>query len=545
MIFPKRHHCILVLVFLVSCSGQKKAEEGQTVFRYNEAGGITSLDPAYSRNLANIWACNMLYNGLVEADDSLRIRPAITRSWEISGDGKTYTFHLRQDVFFHDHPLFPEGQGRKVIALDFVQSFSRIIDPQTASPGAWVFAQVQMPVDSAFRAPDDSTLVIRLKEAFPPFLGILSMKYCSVIPWEIAEKAGKDFRSQPCGTGPFRFQYWKEGVKLVFRKNDKYFEYDKAGQRLPYLDAVSVTFLMDKQAAFLEFVKGNLDFLSGLDPSYKDEILTPGGQLNPKYNKHCYLLKTPYLNTEYLGFLLDTTHDAGKSAFIDNVKFRKAVNYGFDRKRMIRYLRNNVGKPGIYGIVPPGLPSFDPVAMKGYGYRPDSVRKLLREAGLEGKNPEITLSTTSDYLDLCRFIQHQLGEFGIKTEISVNPPATNAQLVANSKVQFFRASWIADYPDAENYLSLFYSHNFSPSGPNYTHFSDPLFDRFYETARKTVDPEPRYKLYQDMNRIIMEDAPVVVLYYDEVLRFIHNDFTGIGANPINLLDLRRARKITN
>ncbi|MBU2650628.1 MAG: ABC transporter substrate-binding protein [Bacteroidetes bacterium] len=545
MIFAKRYHVIILILFLISCSGPKETEDKKTVFRYNEAGGITSLDPAYSRNLANIWACNMLYNGLVEADDSLRIRPAIARSWDISDDGKTYTFHLRQDVFFHDHPMFPEGQGRKVRAGDFVRSFSRIIDPQTASPGAWVFAQVKMPADSAFRAPDDSTFVIRLNEAFPPFLGILSMKYCSVIPWDIVEKAGKDFRSQPCGTGPFRFQYWKEGVKLVFRKNDLYFEYDTTGERLPYLDAVSVTFLMDKQAAFLEFVKGNLDFLSGLDPSYKDEILTPGGQLNPKYNKHCYLLKTPYLNNEYLGFLLDTTHDAGKSAFIKNVKFRKAINYGFDRKRMIRYLRNNIGTPGIYGIVPPGLPSFDTGAMKGYDYRPDSVRKLLREAGMEGKNPEITLSTTSDYLDLCRFIQHQLGEFGIITEISVNPPATNAQLVANSKVQFFRASWIADYPDAENYLSLFYSRNFSPSGPNYTHFTDPLFDRLYETARNTVDPELRYELYQTMNRIMMEKAPVVVLYYDEVLRFIHNDFIGIGANPINLLDLRRARKITD
>ncbi len=531
-----------IIVALLACNRSEKGSHDLTVFRYNEAAGITSLDPAYSRNLSNIWACNQLFNGLVELDDSLMIKPSIAKSWEISEDGTSYHFHLRNDVYFHDHTSFSDGKGRKVKASDFQYSFRRIADPATASPGSWVFSSVVDPLGEGFHAPDDSTFTIKLKKPFPPFLGILTMKYCSVVPFEIVDALGKDFRMAPSGTGPFQFKYWKEGVKLVFRKNPVYFERDLEGEPLPYLDAVSITFLMDKQSAFLEFVKGNLDFISGMDPSYKDELLTPDGQLNPKYRSRFYLIKEPYLNTEYLGFLLDEKKTSENNPLLD-LRIRKAINYGFDRKHMIRYLKNNIGTPGLYGMIPPGLPSFQKNMMFGYDYQPDSTRKLLADAGYpygEGL-PDIHLATTSDYLDLCRFIQHQLGELGINIRISVNPPATNAQLVGTSRLDFFRASWIADYPDAENYLSLFYGKNFSPAGPNYTHFSNSEFDALYLKAQRTFINEDRYELYRKMNNLTMREAPVVILYYDEVLRFISRKFTGLGSNPINLLDLREVK----
>ena len=132
------------------------------------------------------------------------------------------------------------------------------------------------------------------------------MQYCSVVPHEAVEAYGKDFRKHPVGTGPFMFKTWKEGLKLVMVKNPQYFEFEQ-GERLPYLDAVSISFIIDKQSVFMEFVKGNLDFMSGLDASYKDELLTTDGQLNPVYRKKIYMLSMPYLNTEYLGFLMEDT----------------------------------------------------------------------------------------------------------------------------------------------------------------------------------------------------------------------------------------------
>jgi len=254
----------IVLLLLVSCSRGFSPVDESNVFRYNEAANISSLDPAFARDQATIWATHQLFNGLVQLNDQLELLPCIAHSWKIADDGMFYRFFLRQDVRFHDDPCFPEGEGRLVTASDFVNSFNRIKDLSTASAGAWVFNYTAN--HQPFLAPNDSTLVIRMARPFPPFPGLLSMPYCSVIPWEAIDHYGSDFREHPIGTGPFRFGYWKEGVKLVLTRNPLYFERE-GGIQLPLLDAVSITFLADKQAAFLQFVQGKLDFMSGIDPS--------------------------------------------------------------------------------------------------------------------------------------------------------------------------------------------------------------------------------------------------------------------------------------
>ncbi len=513
------------------------------VFRYNESAGITSLDPAFSKDQSNIWVCNQLYNGLVQLDEQLKVQPCIASHWSISADGKTYTFIIRNDIYFHKSSIFKDST-RKVVANDFVYSFNRIVDEKIASPGAWIFNYVKKENGKyAFIACNDSIFEIKLNQSFPPFLGLLSMQYCSVIPHEAIDFYGKDFRKNPIGTGAFQLKLWKEGVKLVLLKNTNYFEFEDT-TRLPYLDAIAITFIIDKQSVFLEFIKGNIDFMSGIDASYKDELLTVNGQLNPKYKNKFQLISQPYLNTEYLAFLMDTTHTELNNNPVKYKAVRQAINYGFDRVKMMRYLRNNIGTPALYGFIPKGLPSFDTVKVKGYDYQPDKSRKLLADAGFpngEGLG-DITLSTTASYLDLCKYIQNQLTEIGLKIKIDVNPPATLREMIAKSKIPFFRGSWIADYPDAENYLSLFYSPNFCPVGPNYTHFSNKNFDLIYNKAQNEVNDSIRYNYYNQMDQIIMNEAPVVVLYYDQVLRFIQNNIQGLGSNPMNLLTLKKVKK---
>lgn len=536
---------ILSISILFGCKDDADQHDSRQVFRYNQASGITSLDPAFARDQANIWAVHQMFNGLVQLDSALRIRPSIANSWHISEDGRIYTFFLRDDVYFHPHPEFASKEQRLVTASDFVYSFNRLADAKIASPGSWVFNNVKREDGRPmFKAIDDTTFQIELKQAFPPFLGILSMKYCSVIPKTIVDHYKDEFRKNPVGTGPFRFKLWEENIKLVMRKNDEYFEVDERGQPLPYLDAVSVSFIIDKQSAFLEFVKGNLDFLSGLDASYKDELLTRNGNLNPKYRDKIRLITQPYLNTEYLGILVDDSLETVKNSPLRLKKVRQAINYGFDRKKMMRYLRNNIGTPALSGFIPEGLPAHDSSVVQGYHYDPEKARQLLKEAGFpDGKGmPGITLSTTSSYLDLTKFIQHQLQELGMEVEMNNTPPATLREMVAQSRLNFFRASWIADYPDAENYLSLFYSKNFCPDGPNYTHFANAEFDRLYEKAQHTTNDSLRIALYQQMDNLVMEDAPIVVLYYDQVLRFTWRNVKGLGSNPLNLLTLKHVRK---
>ncbi len=540
----KRFFILFLVLILFGCGVRHHNNEDKTVFRYNEAAGISSLDPTFAKDQSNIWACNQLFNGLVQFNDEMKIIPCIAKSWEIFDNGKLYTFYLRKDIFFHDNIVFENGIGRKVNAFDFEYSFKRVVDSKLASPGSWVFNYVEKNNGNyAFTALNDSVFQIRLKQVFPPFLGILAMQYCSVVPEEAINFYGKDFRRNPVGTGPFVFKMWMEGIKLVYLKNEKYFEFD-GDKRLPYLDAVAISFLIDKQSAFLEFVLGNLDFMSGIDARYKDELLTRNGKLNPKYNDKFKLITQPYLNTEYLGILVDNSIEKAKDSPLSLKLVRQAINYGFDRKKMMKYLRNNIGMPGNYGIIPKGLPAFDSSIIKGYSYNPDKARQLLTKAGFStGEEiPSITLSTTAEYLDLCEFIQHQLNEIGFDINIDVNPPGALKEMKAQAKLNFFRSSWIADYPDAENYLSLFYSKNFCPKGPNYTHFSNPEFDYLYEKSQNEINDSIRISLYKKMDNLIMEEAPVVVLFYDQVLRFVQKDVKGLGSNPINLVDLRYVRK---
>lgn len=522
----------LTAIVMLLCGCSHHRHEDKMIFHYNESAGIATLDPAFAKDQSIIWPCRQLYNGLIQLDTMLEVRPAIAKHWDISADGLVYTFRLRDDVIFH------EPASRTVTAYDFEYSFNRIIDPSVASPGAWIFSSVE-----GFKAQDDSTFIIKLKEPFAPFLSMLGMVYCSVVPREVVEQYGKDFRKHPCGTGPFQFQYWKEGVKLVLRKNPNYFEFDTLNQsdikRLPYLDAVAVTFIVDRQTVFLEFVKGNLDFMNSLDASYKDEILNPDGSLKEKYADRIDMVSTPYLNTEYLGFNMEGEILGAKG---DKVRLvRQAINCGFDRRKMMHYLRNNIGRPGTGGFVPVGLPGFDSVAGYGYEYDPERARLLLAEAGYPGGKglPKLKLSTTSNYLDLCKYIQQQLGLIGFDIQVDVNPPAALREQIAQGKVDWFRGSWIADYPDAENYLSLFFSPNRAPAGPDYTRFSSKEFDRMYSKARKETDPARRIDLYRAMDSLVMEQAPVVVLYYDQILHFTHRRVHGLRSDAMNTLDLRR------
>ncbi|MDB5119457.1 MAG: ABC-type dipeptide transport system, periplasmic component [Sphingobacteriales bacterium] len=531
---------VLTTIFFACNNSSKKSDK--KVFNLNLDQGLTTLDPAFARNQYALWMINQLFNGLVQVDESLQIQPGIAKRWEISQGGKIYTFHLRNDVYFHDDPLFKNGKGRKVVASDFVYSFNRILDPKVASSGAWIFND-KVNTHHGFTAPNDSTFIVSLKRPFTPFLSMITAQYCSVIPHEISEHYGKDFRSHPIGTGPFKFKYWKEGEILVLLKNEKYWEFEN-GHRLPYLDAVKATFIPDKQTAFMDFIKKNLDFFNSIDGSYRDDILTKSGKITSKYRNKFKLITGPYLNTEYLGILVDSNMAIVKSSPLKYKKVRQAINYAIDRKKMVKYLRNGIGTPGHAGFIPKGMPGFDMTEVKGYEYNPAKARQLLAEAGFpNGKNlPEITLQTITSYKDLIEFVQGELNIAGIKCQVETNQGSSLRELIAKNGVNFFRGSWIADYPDAENYLSVFYSKNYVPVGPNYTSFNNKEFDKLYEAVFFETDNEKRFKMYRKMDQLVLEEAPMVILFYDQLINLYQNNITGISTNAQNLLTLKMVKK---
>ena len=399
------------LMMLSSCNScNKKAPETRKFFRYNQVSGIASLDPAFAKDQAGNWACNQLYNSLVQLDNQLNIKPCIASSWYISSDGLIYTFHLRTDVKFHDNACFENGKGRMVNAQDVVYSFSRIIEPKTASPGAWIFNK-DVDTVAPFTAINDSTFQLKLQRPFRPMMGILSMQYCSIIPEEAVKKYGAEFRAHPVGTGPFMFKNWKEGTALILVKNPDYFE-KEGTQNLPYIDGIKVTFIDNKKTEYLSFKQKQLDFISGIDGSFIDEVLDEKGSLKTDLAEKFNLQKTPYLNTEYLGFLMKAGDE--KRNPLLNKKIRQAINYGFDRREMIQYLRKGVGRPAESGFTPYGLPSFDAEQVKGYHYDINKAKQLLKDAGYpNGKSlPEMKFYTNETYKEFALYISKQLEHIG-------------------------------------------------------------------------------------------------------------------------------------
>ncbi len=526
-----------VSLLLLSCGNTRQKSN---VFHYNEQSGIASLDPAFAKAQSVMWADHQLYNTLVEIDDNLNIVPSLATSWDISEDHRIFTFHLRGDVFFHDNDAFPGGKGRKMTAHDVEYSFSRILDPATASSGAWIFND-RVDTVQPFKALNDSTFQLKLLRPFHPILGVMSMQYCSIVPHEVVEKYKKDFRRHPCGTGPFQFVAWEEGQALIMKKNPNYFEKDSTGTRLPYLDGIKVTFLQNKATEFLEFQQHRLDFINDIDPSFKDEVLSKSGELRPDWKGKIVLQKHPYLTTEYFGILMDTSKEVVKKSVLRDIRIRQAINYGFDRRKMMLYIRNSMGTAATSGFVPLGFPSFDSTKVKGYDYNPEKALALLKEAGYpKGQNlPAIPLLTVPIYADIASYVANDLRQIGININVEVVQKSLLLEQTAKSEALFFRGSWIGDYPDAENFLSVFYSKN--PAPPNYTRYNNPGYDKLYEQALSEKNDSIRYIIYRQADQLMIRDAPVVPLWYDMVVRLVQPYVKNLKPNSLNLLELRRVK----
>ena len=550
MIFAKKSsYSVLIIItfllFTIACKDNRNENEDRTVFNYNEMAGISGLDPASANNLEDIWAVNQLYNGLVQLNDSLQVVPCIAKRWDISDNGLTYSFILRKDIYFHDNKCFKNEKGRQVTAKDFVASFNRLYDARVSSAVSLLNSidRTEKTEYKGFLATNDSTFIIYLKEPTSAFLSILTMKYFSVIPAEALDFYGQEFRRNPVGTGPFKFKFWEEGTKLVLLKNDNYFEFDDKN-RLPYLDAVTISFIKDKETAFMELLNGKYDMLSGADAFNINEVLDKNGNLKQVYSEKFVLQKQNYLKTDYLGILVDENIDIVRNSPLKIKAIRQAINYGFDREKMVKFFRNNIGYPATSGYIPHGLPSFNDSIVKGYTYNPDKVRQLLLEAGYpDGKNlPEITLHTTDNYLEQTEFIQAQLAENNIKVNVSVDKPVVLRHAVSSCEYNLFKKSWVGDYADEENFMSSFYSKNFCPVGSNYTHYKNIEFDLLFEKAIHESNRDIKTNLYQQMDQLLIDDAPIIPLYYDQVIRLVRKNITGLQTNAMNLLNLKLVKK---
>lgn len=512
----------LLLSIINACTEEKS---NKLVFKYNQINPITSLDPAFAKSQNNIWACHHIYNTLLRFDDSLRVVNDLAKSYSISDDGLAYTFILNTNVVFHEDPCFGELKQRTLVAEDVVYSLKRLTDPSIQSPGSWLLKDKVK--EGGLKALNDSTVLIKLNQRFAPFLSLLANKYCSIIPHEAVDYYQKDFRKNPVGTGPMKLKKWLENEAMFLTKNEQYF------RETVHVDAVKVSFMTDRKMAYLELLNGNLDLVSGIESSFLHKLLNADGSLQDENKSIINFVKSPFLNTEYIGI---NCHSENANPWLSNKQFRQALNYAVDKSLMLEVLRNNIGKHATEGFIPAGLPPHKEEA-KGYVYSLPKAKALLETINFPAYDQQkgLVINTNADYLDLVTFVAKQWENAGIKVRIEVFESALLREGMRSGKLDLFRASWIADYPDAENFLCLFYGPN--PAPPNYTRFDNANIDLLYNQAVTETDPIKRMNLYREMEAIIIEEAPMVFLFYDQSSLFTSKRVKKIHTNALNLLEI--------
>ena len=542
-----RFAVLLLALYFCGCS---KKESSQKIFRYNEPNGIESLDPITANNYPALHVLINTCEGLVWYDKDAKLQPLLAKSYEISPDGKTYTFHLRNDVFFQNDDCFANKKGRKLIASDFKYCYERVCNPNVKTRGLWVYRDKVVGADeyakdpdkaksiSGFVAVNDSTFQINLTEPFAPFMSILTMPYGYVYPKEAVDFYKENFGFHIVGTGPFKFIKWDIDKELVCEKNANYWAIDEKGTKLPMIDGFTVSFIRSPETEFLDFKDKKLDFQKPTVDVY-GQITDDDGALKP--GNEFDLIKQPYLNTVYLCTMLSAKMEGGKNNLLrDNVKLRKALNYAIDRDKIVKFVLRGKGTPGINGPLPKGMPGFSD-SVKGYKYDKDLAVKLLDEAGYpggKGLSLKLVFHNDESQRELCEAIQSQFRDIGVDLQIEEMLGAAHRSAQNEGKLTFWRANWGADYYDPENYYALFYSKNETPTGPNTSCYKNAKVDSLYELGLRLTDFNERMKAYREIDKIIFEDSPWMIVYYNQFIYLKQKNVEGMYVDGLGIINLK-------
>ena len=466
---------------------------------------------------------------------------------EVAKDKLTYTIKIRAGVRFQDDAAFPDGKGRELEAKDFIFSWLRLADPKTQSSGWWILEGRILGLDkwreemkekpaTDYAAPiegltavDKNTLVIKLAKPYPQLLNVLAMPYTSVVPREAVEKYGQEFINKAVGTGPFRLDEFHPAEIVTYVKNPTYWgtkyptegeagDQEKglmsdSGKTLPLVDRVEVRVMVESQPRWLNFQTGELEMIGVPKDNFKDAV-TPDVRLSKEMeDRGVGLLKVPALDFTYTAFNLDSDV---VPQFRDK-RIRQAISLALasEQQREIELFYFGLAvsaqtpiPPGVAGYMPDFKNSFK--AADGL----EKAKKLLADAGYkDGKGiPEIPYdivsSTTSR--QIAEFQAAALKKIGLTTKIVTNTWPEFQMRIKRRQAHLWGIAWSADYPDAENFLQLFYGPNAQPGGMNGSYYKNAKYDEIFSRARVMPDSPARTKLYEQLAKMVADEVPVVL-----------------------------------
>lgn len=529
-----------------STSRLRAAEDGKPLRTLFTAGGsrVKTLDPAQADDLASRNMIGAVYDTLLQYDYTARpyrlIPSMLAELPRVNETLDVYTFRLRDDLRFADDPCFREDPGaRRITARDFIYSVLRIADARNHSPVYWLFRgkirgldefhrrtavaepgdlSVYEPFPEGFEVIDDLNFRIRLVKPDPRFSYMLAMPNAGVVSRRAVEFYGMDLARHPVGSGPFRLVEWINDYKVEFERNPdfrlEYFkEADTPADRtrpLPLADRLTFYLIKQPMSAWLLFLQGKLD-LNALDKDNLDMVAGGGTTLAPALaERGIRLLRTPEFEVRYVGF------NFADPKLGSNLALRKAISLAYDVQRRVEY--TNFQLIPAQGPIPPGVAGYDPDFRNPFAADDvEKAKQMLAEAGYPGGiDPEtgeplrFTFDQTgnnSTYRQLGELTVADLARIGIEIEPVLNNNPRFYEKLRQGKLQLFRLSWVGDYPDAENFLQLFYSKNIG--GCNRIGFSDPEFDRMFEAILPMPDSPERTRRYREMVEYLAGKVPWV------------------------------------
>ena len=565
--------------------------------RFVSVAEIKGFDPVFTSDGYASSAQFQVYEGLVEFHPWKRpfeLMPCLAEALpEESPDHLVFTFKIR-DALFQDDACFPDGKGRKVTAHDFVWCMKRLMAiPSSQISWIWqgkvkgldawaekageklrtlfVHRDRHYPFESpemrelaaeeveGFRALDDRTLRVELSEPYPQFLMTLTMFY--VYAREAVERYGVEFQNHPVGCGPYRVnEFWYFDRKITFVRNPTWHgqlypgegsdedraagRLDDAGKKLPFLDRVELVVITASQPRWLEFIDGRLEMVE-VEREIFERAMTPDGELRPDVvARGVRCQKEPRANLAYTGFNMDDPV-LGQPAGGKGKKLRQAMSLAYDVRDWIDLMRNGHWGVAAVNPVPPSVVGYVDERSPYARHDLELAKKLLAEAGYPGGKglPVLTYEISgSDALNLngAETFKSAMAAIGIRIELVANTWDQFLAKLNDKKGQIFGLSWSQDYPDAQDFLQLFYGPNESPNSNN-ANYKNAEYDALYKQMSVMQPGEERDAVTRKMLAIVNEDCPWIYQDVRTMYSYCNPWIRNVKYSEINQWQFKYAR----